>query len=519
MMDRLSFRLLPYSVCALGLIAALTVAGCGDDPAVQANGTNNGGGPNNDGAENNAQNNGANNGGGNNGANNGGGDPLALPECVAADEVCDGADNDCDGDVDEGLGCACVEDDACYGGPPAARGVGACTDGTRMCDGTGEFFLADCQDWVGPIQEECGDGIDNDCDGIVDEGACVEVCQPGDVRDCYDGPEEQAGVGFCTEGSQLCDEERRWGPCEGWVAANPTETCDNNIDDDCDGIVDVDCYDDEPEHEDRFDVTATESRQPVDFIMAIDNSGSMRDTVNQVEGNLGALATRMVDSGIDYRFILVSERGTGSSPDVCVPQPMAGPNCSNNDRFIHLNREVGSHSAFSDLLACYNNCAGNREYRSFLREGSLKQMIVVTDDESNMGWPQFRDATEANLGPFLLNGVVGLRNGGCVADVGNQYISGANETGGELLHICDNDWGVVIDVLFEATITRLTASFVLSQTPVPETIRVFITQPNQPELEQVGNWSYDQASNSLVFDQNSAVPDGWTVIARYKIRG
>ena len=143
---------------------------------------------------------------------------------------------------------------------------------------------------------------------------------------------------------------------------------------------------------------------------------------------------------------------------------------------------------------------------------------MVTDDESNLGWTQFRDRMMANVGPFLLNGVVGLRSGGCVADVGTQYITGAGETGGELLHICDNDWGVVIDVLFAATITRLTANFTLTQTPVPETIRVFITQANQPELEQVGNWTYDQASNSLVFDENSAVPDGWTVIARYKVR-
>jgi hypothetical protein len=302
------------------------------------------------------------------------------------------------------------------------------------------------------------------------------------------------------------------------VVAHSVETCDNQIDDDCDGIVDVDCYDDEPTHEDLFDVAATEVRQPVDFIMVVDNSGSMRDTVEQVEGNLGSFATRLVDSGIDYRFILVAERGTGRSPDVCVPPPMAGPNCSNGERFIHLNHEVGSHSAFSDLLGCFNGCGGGRNYADFLRNDSLKQVIVVSDDESSMRWAEFRDRMSSNVGDFILNGVVGLRNGGCVADVGDQYIAGANETQGELLHICDNDWGVVIDVLFEATLTRLTHQFVLTRTPVAETLRVFITQENQPELEQVGNWSYLPDENSIVFAENSAVPDGWTVIVRYKIR-
>jgi len=246
----------------------------------------------------------------------------------------------------------------------------------------------------------------------------------------------------------------------------------------------------------------------------------MRDTVAEVEANLGQLATRMVESGIDYRFILVSERGTSANdPDVCVPPPMGGPNCSNTNKFVHLDRDVGSHSAYEDILACYTRCgSGDRNYSELLRDESLKQVIVVTDDESDMSWPNFSAAMRANVGEFILNGVVGLRNGGCVADVGNRYIEGANETQGELLHICDNDWGQVIDVLVESTLTRLTRNFVLTRRPVVATIKVFITQPGQPELEQVGNWSYVEGDNSVVFDEGSAVPDGWQVIVRYKIR-
>jgi hypothetical protein len=514
-------------------LSALALSGllaCAEtEPGAPADGDNNGASNNgaeqrrrqNNGDVNNGVgvNNGVNNGVGvNNGGNNGGGDPLLPPQCQPANEICDGLDNDCNGEVDE-IACACLLDTACYGGPPQTRGVGACLDGQRACDGSGEFF-GPCDGWTGPVEEVCLDGIDNDCDGNVDEGACREVCQPGATRECYDGDPALAGVGICNMGQQVCNVERAFGPCEG--SGQPTEEiCDNNLDDDCDGVEDVDCYDDLPDVEDSFEVDEITETRPVDFIMAVDNSGSMDDTVAQVEANLGNFAQRLVSSGIDYRFVLLAERGTNrSEPDICIPPPMAGPNCSDSNRFIHLNQFINSHDAYQRLLQCHNGCGNNNRYsyRSFLRANALKQVVIVTDDESNIGWNQFRDQMRTNIGDFTLSGVVGLRGGGCVANVGQQYVAGANETNGELLHICDNDWGVVIDVLFESTITQLLTNFTLSQQPIPETIRVFIRSPGLPDIELSNGWTWDPASNKIVFEENSRPEEQQTLIVRYKPR-
>jgi hypothetical protein len=82
------------------------------------------------------------------------------------------------------------------------------------------------------VQNEVCNGIDDDCDGAIDEnGNC---CNNGDTQSCG------TDVGICRNKRKICTNQV-WGPCEWEQGPASSETCGNSLDDDCDGSIDEDC--------------------------------------------------------------------------------------------------------------------------------------------------------------------------------------------------------------------------------------------------------------------------------------
>jgi len=78
---------------------------------------------------------------------------------ASGDETCNGKDDDCDGEIDEGCGCVHGVVQGC------GTDVGLCEKGEQTCE-SGSW--GECLNGIEPFAEVCGDGLDNDCDGKVD---------------------------------------------------------------------------------------------------------------------------------------------------------------------------------------------------------------------------------------------------------------------------------------------------------------------------------------------------------------
>lgn len=169
------------------------------------------------------------------------------------------------GSVDAGLDEEQAASAADSGTPPDS-GQPAATPAVDQ-DSDGVIRPADCDDnrsSVHPWATEICDGLDNDCDGVVDEG-CV-VPQPTPAQTDSDGDGFPNGPEDCA-------------PNNAAIHPGATEICDG-LDNDCDGVVDEGCPVQPPPSASttsvaRFEIVYPDSLQRTLNIQVYDNKSDL----------------------------------------------------------------------------------------------------------------------------------------------------------------------------------------------------------------------------------------------------
>jgi hypothetical protein len=150
--------------------------------------------------------------------------PLDAEINPAADESCNGIDDDCDDRIDESAVEAGLECDTGFDGVCSA-GVQRCSGGALQCEQQNSL-----------VDEIC-DGLDNDCDGEVDEGspAVAPLWYRDTDSDAFGDPADF--IRACAQPEGYVDNANDCDDSETDVNPAATEICDE-IDNNCNNRID-----------------------------------------------------------------------------------------------------------------------------------------------------------------------------------------------------------------------------------------------------------------------------------------
>lgn len=314
---------------------------------------------------------------------------------------------------------------------------------------------------------------------------------------------------------------------------------------------------------DRFEQS---TGREVDVLFVVDNSGSMSEEQSNLSRNFGSFIAEARTWDIDFQIGIVTTQTEDSVPDPTGPDRQPGellgstriitPATPSYEAVFSRQVEVGTEDttasstergleaaqlALSDPLItdfgtpctsdadctapylCVAAAAGSPRAcggynRTFLREDASLEIVFVSDEE---------DSSRAELSFYVdfLKSIKGFRNaslmhasaivgpsGGCssgsgTADAGNRYLDVAAQTGGLVGSICDANFSSTLAAIGDRAF-GVRVQFFLTRAADASTVQVFDVPCSGTTRTPRTGWTFDAASNSVVFTEATAPTPG-----------
>jgi hypothetical protein len=236
--------------------------------------------------------------------------------------------------------------------------------------------------------------------------------------------------------------------------------------------------------------------QGVDVIFVVDSSGTMLHALGQLQANIADFVDEFAAAGKDIRVVMITALDPAGDSPVARDQ----------DKYLFLQANVVGGLLFQSAIDQFAN------YESFLRPTAAVQFVMITSSNDVMSASSFQTAMKSLLGgkDFTQHAIASPSVNGlpCISEsqawnplcafpipaicaalaVGRTYNTLAEQTGGEQLSVCKDDWGDLFATLKESVIaaTPLPCNFLLPKQMKkidPEKVSMFYTTGSDPELE------------------------------------
>jgi hypothetical protein len=299
----------------------------------------------------------------------------------------------------------------------------------------------------------------------------------------------------------------------------------------------------------------------VDFLMVVDNSGSLMEEQDALAQNFDRFIQAAVARGINYRLAVTTtgltpyrggwadcpggvdggEAGrfypvTGSTPRILTPQtPDVREVFKNNVKVgvCHWWEEglEASRLALSTPLIDHADAPNFPEVNDgndgFLRPNAKLHVLYVSDEEdAGTVPPSTYVAFLQGLKPgrpdlVSASAIVGMPSCATAPSVGTRYMSVVNALGGLVADICSPDWGGVLQRIGDAAFSPR-REFALTQAPEGREITVTLDGVEVPRTGSNGQpqWSYDPTLGdfgSVVFPVGRAPGPNTTLVISYPV--